>query len=218
MNLFQPVFDNAVEELQKTAAVHVLQHRAVVSLVGNTEMSSFILRMASNVLCSTGVKVQMITQGSSNSDVVKVSLVVHDSEAKDCVQALHSAFFENGYVSELERAENKRKAVDNHPEASTRQRTTTAEPSGPEETEPRLPEGDNGDLTEVFQSISDDNIPPVTGNHWDPSMCYADIERQLYQEMATGSDESREWTRYLSDVFDSGCDGEGPSGVGGRST
>ncbi|KAM0886549.1 hypothetical protein ACQ4PT_029645 [Festuca glaucescens] len=239
--LFQQVLDNAVGELQKTAAVHVLQHRAVVSLVGNTEMSSLILRKASNVLYSTGVKVQMITQGSCNSDVVKVSLVVHDSEAKECVQALHSAFFENSWVSELERAENKcqipaysstsassgvivkRKAVDDHPEASTRQRTTSAEPSGHEETEPRLPEGDNGDPTEVFQSISDDNIPPVTN----PSMFYADMDRLISEEIPVGGDDNGDWSKYFSGEFDhfdggydtnwtlsGGNDGEGPSGVG----
>lgn len=179
----------------------------------------------------------------ADKQVLKVSLVVHDSEAKDCVQALHSAFFENSYLSELERAENKcqipaysstsassgiivkRKAVDDHPEASTRQKTTSAEPSRHEETEPRLPEGDNGDPTEVFQSISDDNIPPVTS----PSMCYADMDmdRLLSEEMPIAGDASGDWSKYFSGVFDhfdggydtnwmlsGGNDGEGPSGVG----
>ena len=36
---------------------------------------------------------------------VNISLVVHDSEAKQCVQALHSAFFENGFLSEVEEAD-----------------------------------------------------------------------------------------------------------------
>lgn len=34
---------------------------------------------------------------------VNISLVVHDSEAKQCVQALHSAFFENGFSSEVDK-------------------------------------------------------------------------------------------------------------------
>ncbi|KAM0886578.1 hypothetical protein ACQ4PT_029654 [Festuca glaucescens] len=235
--------DTVVEELQKISVVDRLKDRSVISLIGNTQMSAIILVKASNVLWSTGVKVQMISQGSSNSDVLKVSLVVHDSEAKDCVQALHSAFFENGYLSELERAENKcqipaysstsassgivvkRKAVDDHPEASTRQRTTSAEPSGHEETEHRLLEGDNGDPIEVFQSISDDNIPPVTS----PSMCYADMDmdRLLSEEMPIAGDASGDWSKYFSGVFDhfdggydtnwmlsGGNDGEGPSRVG----
>lgn len=32
---------------------------------------------------------------------VNISLVVHDSEAKQCVQALHSAFFESGFLPEV---------------------------------------------------------------------------------------------------------------------
>lgn len=36
---------------------------------------------------------------------VNISLVVHDSEAKQCVQAFHSAFFENGFLSEVEGAD-----------------------------------------------------------------------------------------------------------------
>lgn len=36
---------------------------------------------------------------------VNISLVVSDSEAKQCVQALHSAFFENGFLSEVEEAD-----------------------------------------------------------------------------------------------------------------
>jgi hypothetical protein len=154
----------------------------------------------------------------ADKQVLKVSLVVHASEAKDCVQALHSAFFENSYLSELDRAENKcqipafsstsassgiivkRKAVDDHPEASTRQRMTSAEPSRHEETEPQLPEGDNGDPIEVFQSISDDNIPPVTS----PSMCYADMDmdRLLSEEMPIAGDASGDWSKYFSGVFD----------------
>jgi aspartate kinase len=34
---------------------------------------------------------------------VNISLVVHDSEAKLCVQALHSAFFENSFSSEVDK-------------------------------------------------------------------------------------------------------------------
>lgn len=33
---------------------------------------------------------------------VNISLIVHDSEAKQCVKALHSAFFENGFQSEID--------------------------------------------------------------------------------------------------------------------
>ncbi|XP_020107399.1 aspartokinase 2, chloroplastic-like isoform X3 [Ananas comosus] len=85
--------DHLVEELEKIAVVHLLQQRSIISLIGNVQRSSLILEKAFSVLRSNGVNVQMISQGASK---VNISLVVHDSEAKQCVRALHSAFFENG--------------------------------------------------------------------------------------------------------------------------
>lgn len=35
---------------------------------------------------------------------MNISLIVQDSEAKQCVQALHAAFFESDSLSELEEA------------------------------------------------------------------------------------------------------------------
>nr|CAD1820421.1 unnamed protein product [Ananas comosus var. bracteatus] len=84
--------DHLVEELEKIAVVHLLQQRSIISLIGNVQRSSLILEKAFSVLRSNGVNVQMISQGASK---VNISLVVHDSEAKQCVRALHSAFFEN---------------------------------------------------------------------------------------------------------------------------
>ncbi|CAN6197538.1 unnamed protein product [Urochloa humidicola] len=86
--------DDVIEELEKIAVVHLLQNRSIISLIGNVQRSSLILEKAFNVLRRNGVNVQMISQGASK---VNISLVVHDSEAKQCVQALHSAFFENGF-------------------------------------------------------------------------------------------------------------------------
>ncbi|KAM3280173.1 hypothetical protein ACQJBY_047134 [Aegilops geniculata] len=94
--------DHVVEELEKIAVVHLLQHRSIISLIGNVQRSSLILEKAFNVLRRNGVNVQMISQGASK---VNISLVVNDSEAKQCVQALHSAFFENGFLSEVEEAD-----------------------------------------------------------------------------------------------------------------
>lgn len=83
--------DHVVEELQKIAVVQLLQNRSIISLIGNVQKSSLILEKAFNVLRKEGVNVQMISQGASK---VNISLVVHDSEAKECVRALHSAFFD----------------------------------------------------------------------------------------------------------------------------
>lgn len=183
--LVQLELDNVVEELQKFAVVHLLQDRSLISLIGNAQMAPLILEKASNVLRSIDVKVQMILQGLL-SEVMKVSLVVDDSEAEDCVRALHSAFFENGFVSEVDGAENecpipgnssaaaassgvKRKAAEGHPESppSVRQERTGTEIGVLQETERTslsgndlMPVGDSddkvGDPSEFFQSILND--------------------------------------------------------------
>ncbi|KAG8482419.1 hypothetical protein CXB51_024419 [Gossypium anomalum] len=84
--------DHVVEELEKIAVVNLLQHRSIISLIGNVQRSSLILEKAFNVLRTNGVNVQMISQGASK---VNISLVVNDNEAEECVRALHSSFFES---------------------------------------------------------------------------------------------------------------------------
>uniref|UniRef100_A0A1D1YNW0 aspartate kinase n=1 Tax=Anthurium amnicola TaxID=1678845 RepID=A0A1D1YNW0_9ARAE len=100
--LIQQELDHVVEELEKIAVVRLVQNRSIISLIGNVQHSSLILEKAFNVLRKNGVNVQMISQGASK---VNMSLVVNDSEAKQCVGALHEAFFENGFLSELSTAD-----------------------------------------------------------------------------------------------------------------
>ncbi|KAL8038852.1 hypothetical protein ABFX02_11G134800 [Erythranthe guttata] len=90
--------DHVVEELEKIAVVNLLQHRSIISLIGNVQRSSLILEKAFHVLRANGVNVQMISQGASK---VNISLIVNDSEAEQCVRALHFAFFESDLSSEL---------------------------------------------------------------------------------------------------------------------
>ncbi|KAL0920108.1 hypothetical protein M5K25_009219 [Dendrobium thyrsiflorum] len=90
--LIQQELDHIVEELEKIAVVKLLQNRSIIFLIGNVHRSSLVLEKAFNVLRRKGVNAQMISQGASK---VNISIVVHDSEAKECVRALHSAFFEN---------------------------------------------------------------------------------------------------------------------------
>ncbi|KAI3929539.1 hypothetical protein MKX01_025707, partial [Papaver californicum] len=91
--------DHVVEELEKIAVVNLLQHRSIISLIGNVQRSSLILEKAFNVLRTHGVNVQMISQGASK---VNISLIVNDSEAEQVVRSLHSTFFERGSFSELD--------------------------------------------------------------------------------------------------------------------
>ncbi|XP_047323935.1 aspartokinase 2, chloroplastic-like isoform X2 [Impatiens glandulifera] len=90
--LIQQELDHVVEELEKIAVVNLLQHRSIISLIGNVQRSSLILEKAFRVLRTNGVNVQMISQGASK---VNISMIVNDSEAEQCVRALHLAFFEN---------------------------------------------------------------------------------------------------------------------------
>ncbi|XVE67616.1 hypothetical protein DITRI_Ditri09bG0002100 [Diplodiscus trichospermus] len=90
--LIQQELDHVVEELEKIAVVNLLQHRSIISLIGNVQRSSLILEKAFHVLRTNGVNVQMISQGASK---VNISLIVNDNEAEQCVRALHSAFFES---------------------------------------------------------------------------------------------------------------------------
>ncbi|XP_042502013.1 aspartokinase 2, chloroplastic-like isoform X1 [Macadamia integrifolia] len=91
--------DHVVEELEKIAVVHLLQHRSIISLIGNVQRSSLILEKAFHVLRTNGVNVQMISQGASK---VNISLIVNDDEAEQCVGALHQTFFEGGILSQLD--------------------------------------------------------------------------------------------------------------------
>ncbi|KAL7242889.1 hypothetical protein ACSBR1_015316 [Camellia fascicularis] len=88
--LIQQKLDHVVEELEKIAVVNLLQHRSIISLIGNVQRSSLILEKAFCVLRANGVNVQMISQGAS-----KV-------KAEQCVRALHSAFFGSD-ISEVDR-------------------------------------------------------------------------------------------------------------------
>ncbi|KAH8489396.1 hypothetical protein H0E87_024858 [Populus deltoides] len=96
--LIQQELDHVVEELERIAVVNLLQHRSIISLIGNVQRSSLILEKVFNVLYIKGISVQMISQGASK---VNISLIVNDDEAEQCVRSLHSAFFESD-VSELD--------------------------------------------------------------------------------------------------------------------
>ncbi|KAM0928413.1 hypothetical protein ACQ4PT_002469 [Festuca glaucescens] len=147
--LIQLKLHSAIEELEKVATVS-RQQQSIISLVGNVGKSSFILGKAFSVLERIGVNAQKVSQRSSK--VMNVSLVVHEDEAIHCLQVLHSAFLEDGFVSNVKGADNrvscpvnsseaacssgvKRKADDDHPETppSARQERADTDPIGTEE-------------------------------------------------------------------------------------
>ncbi|KAG6708965.1 hypothetical protein I3842_06G108800 [Carya illinoinensis] len=98
--LVQQELERVVEELEKVAEVNLMQHRSIISLIGNAQRSSLMLEKVFRVLQSNGVNVQMISQGASK---VNISLVVNDREAEQCVKALHRDFFESDGAVHLNR-------------------------------------------------------------------------------------------------------------------
>ncbi|XP_051116493.1 aspartokinase 2, chloroplastic-like [Andrographis paniculata] len=90
--LIQQELDRVTEKLGKIAVVKLLPRRSIISLIGNVHQSSLILEKAFNVFGRMNVNVQMISQGASK---VNMSLIVNDSEAEQCVKALHRSFFES---------------------------------------------------------------------------------------------------------------------------
>ncbi|KAL5724475.1 aspartate kinase [Ranunculus cassubicifolius] len=95
--------DHVVEELEKIAVVNLLQHRSIISLIGNVQRSSLVLEKAFYVMRTNGVNVQMISQGASK---VNISLIVNDSESEQCVRALHSTFFEGRDLTQCDAGSN----------------------------------------------------------------------------------------------------------------
>ncbi|GMH06883.1 hypothetical protein Nepgr_008723 [Nepenthes gracilis] len=90
--LIQQELDHMVKELKKVAVVNLVQHRSIISLIGNVQRSSLILEKVFHNFRTNAINVQMISQGASK---VNISLVVNDCEAEHCVKVLHSAFFES---------------------------------------------------------------------------------------------------------------------------
>lgn len=149
--------------------------------IGNGMFATFL----EYIWCDYAKEVTMLIV---HKQVMKVSLVVDDSEAEDCVRALHSAFFENGFLNGCPIPGNssaaaassgvKRKAAEGHPGSppSVRQERMGTEPSILQETERTslsgtdpMPVGDSydkvGDPSEFFQSILNDvEMEPVRGD------------------------------------------------------
>ncbi|MEW5309326.1 MAG: hypothetical protein WDW38_001221 [Sanguina aurantia] len=83
--------DALQEELAKIAQVSHRKGLAIVSLICNTEQTSEILQRAFSVFQREGIRVQMMSQGASKTNI---SLVIDGTEGKRAIQALHVEFFE----------------------------------------------------------------------------------------------------------------------------
>jgi aspartate kinase len=66
------------------------RHMSIISLICNVQRTSEILERVFRVLGREGVRVQMMSQGASKTNI---SLVVDDKESKHALRALHHEFF-----------------------------------------------------------------------------------------------------------------------------
>ena len=92
--------DLAKEELEKLkldfendgiANVAVSSGHSIISLIGNVERNNEIMERAFRALGSKDIKVKMVSQGASKTNI---SLLVNDSQGADAARAIHAEFFE----------------------------------------------------------------------------------------------------------------------------
>jgi aspartate kinase len=91
--------DLAKEELEKLvqdfenegiAHVTVSSGHSIISLIGNVERNNEIMERSFRALGSEDIKVKMVSQGASKTNI---SLLVDQEQGSDAVRAIHSEFF-----------------------------------------------------------------------------------------------------------------------------
>ena len=98
-DLVQEELDALVEEFENAgiARVKVTTGHSLISLIGNVERNNEIMRRGFEALGAADVKVQMISQGASKTNI---SLLVNDDQGTEAVNAIHAEFFpyEHGQI------------------------------------------------------------------------------------------------------------------------
>lgn len=79
-----------MQDFDGIAKSHYRRGMAIISLICNVQRTSEILERTFRVLNREGVRVQMMSQGASKTNI---ALIVEDSEAKQALKALHEEFF-----------------------------------------------------------------------------------------------------------------------------
>lgn len=82
--------DPAILDLKKIANINIERHRALVSLICNTDHSSEIISRTFGIMHKLGFNVHLISQGASQ---VNISFVVEDEQLESTIKAIHTEFF-----------------------------------------------------------------------------------------------------------------------------
>jgi aspartate kinase len=77
-------------ELSEYAGVEVKTGKAIVTIIGDVQRSSEILKEAFGLCTKMGIQVQMVSHGASK---VNISFIINDGEADPLVTELHRFFF-----------------------------------------------------------------------------------------------------------------------------
>jgi aspartate kinase len=93
-----------IRELSEYAGVEVKTDKAIVTIIGNVQKSSKILKEAFGVCIKMGIRVQMISYGASK---VNISFIVNDTEADPLVAELHRFFFPEEKTKPVKKAAKK---------------------------------------------------------------------------------------------------------------
>ena len=95
-DLVQEELDALVEEFENAgiARVKVTTGHSLISLIGNVERNNEIMQRGFQALGDANVKVQMISQGASKTNI---SLLVNGDQGSEAVNAIHKEFFPYEY-------------------------------------------------------------------------------------------------------------------------
>ena len=77
-------------DFEGIANAHYRRGMAIISLICNVQRTSEILERTFRVLNRENIRVQMMSQGASKTNI---ALIVEDGEAKQALRALHEEFF-----------------------------------------------------------------------------------------------------------------------------
>ena len=77
-------------DFEGIAKAHYRRGMAIISLICNVQRTSEILERTFRVLNRENIRVQMMSQGASKTNI---ALIVEDGEAKHALKLLHDEFF-----------------------------------------------------------------------------------------------------------------------------
>jgi aspartate kinase len=85
-------------KLGSFADVTVVEDRAIVSIICNTDRSSEVMALAFQVVNKLGIRVEMLSQGASK---VNIGMVIPMKDKELLISTLHACFFEGKLLSEI---------------------------------------------------------------------------------------------------------------------